>query len=299
MSRGHAGGRRGPAARATVLLLVVLLTAASGAGLASVPAASAQGTGTTTSAQGTGTTTSGAQGSAANPGAATPGSAGTSTSSTVAPLTPAEQRRADELRKVVRDALERDGEGDGLGDLDTGSVGGVLWRLFLIAVAVVVVIVVIALVRRGPRARRRAAAAAVVEGDAAGELERQARRAEEAGEHRAAVVLWFRAGTRGLLERRRIRTAATSTAGQVARAAGDDRVAALAVAHDRAAYGPGPVDADASRGAREGWATVLREGPASADATTAGTAAPVGTSTTVGRDAGPETPTDASRGGGS
>lgn len=231
MSRRRAGGRRGLRAGAAVLLVVVLL--------------------------GSGIVLPGATGIAL-----AQGTAGAPTTTAAAPLTPAEQRRADELRAVVRDALERDGDGDGLGDLDTGSIGGVLWRLAVVALAVVAVIVAIALVRRGPRARRRAAAAAATADDGAADLERQALRAEEAGEHRAAVVLWFRAGTRGLLERRRIRTAGAGTAGQVARAAGDERVAALAVAHDRAAYGPGPVDADASRGAREGWATVLRDEPA-------------------------------------
>ncbi|MEV4423529.1 hypothetical protein AB0L40_26710, partial [Patulibacter sp. NPDC049589] len=126
--------------------------------------------------------------------------------------------------------------------------------------------------------------------DGAAELERQARRAEEAGEHRAAVVLWFRAGARRLRERRRVRADETTTATQVARAAGDDRVLALAVAHDRAAYGPGPVGPDASRGAREGWAAVLAdrrpagsEGPGPAG----GTAGGGGTATTAGTPPGP------------
>jgi hypothetical protein len=95
--------------------------------------------------------------------------------------------------------------------------------------------------------------------DGADERERLALRAEEEGAHREAVVLWFGAGARRLAGRPGTGVAtAVATAGQVARASGDPRVAALAVDHDRAAYGPGPVGPDASRGAREGWRAVLR-----------------------------------------
>ncbi len=117
----------------------------------------------------------------------------------------------------------------------------------------------VALARRGPRRRGRAEDVAVAGDARVADLEREARRAEEAGEHRTAVVLWFRAGTRRLRDARRVRAAETATPSEVARAAEDHRVAVLAVDHDRAAYGPGPVGPDASRGAREGWAVVLRE----------------------------------------
>jgi len=197
----------------------------------------------------------------------------------VAPTSPQGRAKADELRTVARDALARDArDGDDGGtslDLDDSllGIGGVVWRILLVLLLVLAVVVGVALYRRGPRRRRRAGRAAVAGGDPADDLERQALRAEEAGEHRAAVVLWFRAGTRRLGEALRIRADATATAGQVARASGDPRVLTLAVDHDRAAYGPGPVGADASRGAREGWRAVLRE-PAGGDRPDAGDEAP-------------------------
>jgi hypothetical protein len=175
--------------------------------------------------------------------------------------TDAERRKAAELREVARDALaERRRDGRDL-DLDDSllGLGGVVWRVLVVVLVLLAVVVGVALYRRGPRRRRRAGTATPDRGGAASDLEAQARRAEERGEHRAAVVLWFRAGARRLAERRRVRADGAATAGQIARESGDPRVGELAVAHDRAAYGPGPVGADASRGAREGWAAVLRE----------------------------------------
>lgn len=257
--RRPSAGRRDPA-RLLALLLVVLVAA--GPGLepfGGVPVAAAQA----------------------------------GTSSVPAP-TVAEQRKAAELRRVARDALAERRRDDRDLDLDDSllGLGGVVWRVLLVVLVVLAVIVGISLYRRGPRRRRRAGTTPETGGDAAGELEARAKRAEEQGEHRAAVVLWFRAGTRRLADRRRVRADGTATAGQVARESGDARVGALAVAHDRAAYGPGPVGADASRGAREGWAVVLRDpapsaaSPAAADRNaagpTAGSAPSVGAPPTAG-----------------
>jgi hypothetical protein len=198
----------------------------------------------------------------AGPGAIVPGRAqAAAAGQAVPPPTAAEARRAAELRRVARDALAGEGRDDVDLDQELLGIGGVAWRVLAVLLVVLVVVVGIALARRGPRRRRRDAAAVAAPDDAAAELERLARHAEAAGEHRAAVVLWFRAGTRRLREARRVRGDAAATAAQVARESGDPRVATLAVEHDRAAYGPGPVPAEASRGAREGWAAVLR-GPA-------------------------------------
>jgi hypothetical protein len=197
----------------------------------------------------------------AGPGAIAPAHAqGGPVAQGVPPPTAAEARRAAELRRVARDALAGKDQGVDL-DEELLGIGGVAWRVLAVLLVVLVVVVGIALARRGPRRRRDDAAAVTARDDAAAELERLARQAEEAGEHRAAVVLWFRAGTRRLRERRRVRVDVAATAAQVARESGDPRVATLAAEHDRAAYGPGPVPAEASRGAREGWTAVLH-GPA-------------------------------------
>lgn len=173
---------------------------------------------------------------------------------------PQDRAKADELRRVARDALSGPDADDDV-DLDGSllGIGGVVWRVLLVVLVAVAVVVGVALYRRGPRRRRRSDPTTVRDGDGADDLERLALRAEQDGEHRAAVVLWFRAGTRRLAARLRTAPDVTATAGQVARASGDPRVRDLAVAHDRAAYGPGPVGPEASAGAREGWRTVLRE----------------------------------------
>jgi hypothetical protein len=157
---------------------------------------------------------------------------------------------------VARDVLrDPDGAGD---DLDLQGAGGVVWRVLLVLLVAVLVLVAVRLARRGPRRRAAALAPASATDDDLAALERAARDAEARGDHRGAVVLWFRAGARRLGRRRGLRVPAVATAGQVARAAGDGRVTALAAAYDRAAYGPAPVGPDASAGAREGWAAVLR-----------------------------------------
>ncbi|MDO9410930.1 hypothetical protein [Patulibacter sp.] len=189
---------------------------------------------------------------------------------------PRDRAKAEELRTVARDAL-READRDDV-DLDVSllGIGGVVWRVLLVVLIGVAVVVGVALYRRGPRRRRRAGTDAPAGAGGPDDLERLALRAEQEGEHRAAVVLWFRAGARRLGGRSRtgaggaatagvpVTAAATATAGEVARASGDPRVRALAVDHDRAAYGPGPVGPEASRGAREGWRAVLREPAAAA-----------------------------------
>ena len=181
--------------------------------------------------------------------------------SAVPPPSAAEQRRAAELRQVARDALRRRAAGDDGPDLDGSllGIGGVVWRVLAVVLVVVAVLAGIALYRRGPRRRRRAAAPGSAAPDGIAALEERARAAEGRGEHRTAVVLWFRAGAQRLAALRRVRADVASTAGDVARRSGDPRVAELATLHDRAAYGPGPVGADDSRGTRVGWATVLRD----------------------------------------
>lgn len=217
-----------------------------------------------------------------------PGPSGTAQAqSAVSPSTPADRAKAEELRKVARDALAGRPADDDDVDLDGSllGIGGVVWRILAVVLVAVAVLIGIALYRRGPRRRRRGGPAAAVDGDETAELERQALRAEEAGEHRAAVVLWFRVGARRLAERLRLRAVGAATASQIARESGDPRVGALAVEHDRAAYGPGPVGADASRGAREGWRAVLREPVAAGDRPTGG--ARSGDGSSAGDDAGP------------
>lgn len=181
--------------------------------------------------------------------------------SSVPPPSADGQRRAAELRQVARDALRRRDAGDDGPDLDGSllGIGGVVWRVLAVVLVVVAVIAAVALYRRGPRRRRAAAAAGVAAPDGIAVLEERARAAEGRGEHRTAVLLWFRAGALRLATLRSLRADGTSTASDVAHRSGDPRVAGLATLHDRAAYGPGPVGADDSRGTREGWAEVLRD----------------------------------------
>lgn len=238
---GRPGSRRRgrPSALALVVLLVLVAGPAPGSLAIGPPVAAAQG------------------GASSVP--APPVARGGASSVPASP--PAERRKAAELRRVARDALAGRRGDDRALDLDDSllGLGGVVWRILLVVLVGVVAVVGVSLYRRGPRRRGRRNAGPEAAGDATAQLEGRARRAEEQGEHRAAVVLWFRAGTGRLVEDRRVRVDGTATAGHVARESGDPRVGELAVAHDRAAYGPGPVGPDASRGAREGWAVVLRE----------------------------------------
>jgi hypothetical protein len=188
------------------------------------------------------------------------------------PMGPPERRPAGDRRRGARalrrpDRRDRD-EPDRVDDSDFDppllGLSGVAWRVLLVLAVIVAVVVAVQLSRRGPprrRRRRRAVretaedVAAVVDG-----LEQQARAAERDGEHRIAVALWFAAGTRRLAASTPVRGDGTATSGQVARHSGDERVGVLAVAHDRAVYGPGPVGPEDSRAAREGWTAVL-DGP--------------------------------------
>ncbi len=187
------------------------------------------------------------------------------------PLDRGERRRADELRRTAREIVgdpepERAGTTtrSRLDDLDAGDgAPSGWWRVLLLIVAVGALL---ALLGARPWRRRRAdreaaARGAVVATEAVAELERHAREAEGAGEHRRAVVLWFRVGVLRLRERGRLRGAGPDTSGSVARALGDDRVSALAHGHDRAAYGAAPIEAPESAAAREGWAAVLEREP--------------------------------------
>ncbi|WP_022927122.1 hypothetical protein [Patulibacter americanus] len=192
-----------------------------------------------------------------------PGPARAAAQTTAVPPTPGERATADRLRGVARDVLrDPDEAGD---DLDLQGAGGVVWRVLLVLLVAVLVLVAVRLARRGPRRRAAALAPAAASADDLAALERAARDAEARGAHREAVLLWFRAGARRLTDRRGLRVPALATAGQVARAAGDPRVTALAAGYDRAAYGPAPVGPAASAGAREGWTAVLRApGPGAA-----------------------------------
>ncbi|MEV4421152.1 hypothetical protein AB0L40_14400, partial [Patulibacter sp. NPDC049589] len=83
----------------------------------------------------------------------------------VAAPSPAEQRRARELRKVAEDAI-RDGDDADLDfSVDPLGLGGVLWRVLLVVVIVLAVAVAVALARRGPRSRRREAGMVAAAGD--------------------------------------------------------------------------------------------------------------------------------------
>lgn len=191
------------------------------------------------------------------------------TTAAAAPSTPAERATADRLRGVARDVLrDPDEAGD---DLDLTGAGAVLWRVLLVVLVAVLVLVAVRLARRGPRRRAAALVSAAPSDDDLSAVERAARDAEARGEHRRAAVLWFRAGAGRLARRRGLRVPPVATAGQVARAADDPRVFALATAHDRAAYGPASVGPEASAAAREGWAAVLRD-PEPGESGTAGPA---------------------------
>lgn len=187
------------------------------------------------------------------------------------PLDAGERRRADELRETAREIVgdprpERTGgtTRPRLDDLDAGDGGpSGWWRLVLL---IVVVGALLALLGARPWRRRRTdreadARGAVAAAETVTGLERGAREAEAAGEHRRAVVLWFRLGVLRLRERGRLRGPGPDTSGSVARALGDERVRALADGHDRAAYGAAPIEAPESAAAREGWTAVLEREP--------------------------------------
>lgn len=172
--------------------------------------------------------------------------------------TPAEQREARRLRETARDLLG-DGRQDGLESLDVGGAGDWAWRALLVIGIAVAVLVAVGLARRGPRRRVRPAQVATAAGSDVAVLEQRAADAEARGEHRAAVVLRFRAGTLRLLARGALRPSSARTAGQVARAVPHPAIGGLAAGYDRAAYGGGAVGPDDSRIAREGWSAVLAE----------------------------------------
>lgn len=172
--------------------------------------------------------------------------------------TAAERREARRLRETARDLLG-EGRRDGLESLDVGGAGDWAWRALLVIGIAVAALVAVGLARRGPRRRVRPAQAATAAGSDVAVLEQRAADAEARGEHRAAVVLRFRAGTLRLLARGVLRPSAARTAGQVARAVPHPAIGALAAGYDRAAYGSGAVGPDDSRVAREGWSAVLAE----------------------------------------
>jgi len=185
------------------------------------------------------------------------------------PLDGDERSRADRLRGVARDLLgdrpradDRDGGGSPSIPDDGGGPSWLLRALLVLLIGVAVVGVVAAVLarRRRPAARARPGGAPLAGGPSVEELERRAQEAEARGDHRAAVVLRFRAGVRRLRERGRLPAAAAATSGTVAAATGDPRVAALARDHDRAAYGADEVGSELSRRAREGWTAVLAGG---------------------------------------
>jgi hypothetical protein len=146
--------------------------------------------------------------------------------------------------------------------------GGVAGDVILVTVAAIVVAAIATVAGAWARDRARRAAEGRVAGPgdvpaaaAAGpaELERQARAAERAGDHDAAVRLRFAAGLLRLGAARAIDLRPSLTSGDVGRALQSHRYDALATTHDAVAYGGRRAAAADSDAAREHWPEVLGE----------------------------------------
>jgi len=114
-------------------------------------------------------------------------------------------------------------------------------------------------IRRRALAIERARAAALPPTDDPRALEREAERAERAGEWERAVRLRFRAGLLRLDGRGIIAYRPSLTTGEVSRAVGSPAFAEVGERFDAIAYGGRPAAADDADAARRGWTAVLAE----------------------------------------
>jgi hypothetical protein len=163
--------------------------------------------------------------------------------------------------RPFRKPLER------LGDWINSAINGITfgnspfgWFVLAAMVAGVVGLIAALLSRRrvkGPGSRRRDAAAVSAEDPV--ELERQAERAEQAGDHSLAVRLRYRAGLLRLRDREAIDYRPSLTAHQVSAQLRSERYDELATRFEGVAYGEQEASAeDAADAARE-WREVVKE----------------------------------------
>ena len=134
------------------------------------------------------------------------------------------------------------------------------WIVVALVAALATAVVVTVWGRR--RATRAGAPAASIGGDEPehpSHLEREARKAERAGDHERALRLLFRAGLLRLGSRGAIDYRPSLTSGEVSRRLRQPAFDRLASDFDEIVYGGRPPGAGDVEGSREGWRSVLAE----------------------------------------
>jgi hypothetical protein len=145
--------------------------------------------------------------------------------------------------------------------LGADAPGGtpVVWSLFAFGVLLVAFALAATTIRRRAVVIERARRAALPAADDPRALERDAERAERAGEWERAVRLRFRAGLLRLDRRRVLAYRPSLTTGEVARAVGSPAFAEIGARFDAIAYGGRTAQRDDAEAARRGWEQVLAE----------------------------------------
>jgi hypothetical protein len=148
---------------------------------------------------------------------------------------------------------------DWFDDLGATVPGGpiVLWMALAALVIVAAGAITSTTIRRRAIAIERAREASLPETEDPHALEREADRAERAGDWERAVRLRFRAGLLRLDRRHVIEYRPSLTTGEVARAVGSPAFAEVGERFDAIAYGGRPAERDDAEHARRGWAEVL------------------------------------------
>jgi Domain of unknown function (DUF4129) len=146
-----------------------------------------------------------------------------------------------------------------LEDLGPDVPGGpaALWIALAAAVLLAATTVTSMTIRRRAVAIERARRAALPPTEDPRALEREAERAERAGEWERAVRLRFRAGLLRLDRRRVIAYRPSLTTGEVARAVRSPAFAEVGQRFDAIAYGGRPARREDAEHARRGWEAVL------------------------------------------
>lgn len=146
---------------------------------------------------------------------------------------------------------------DNLGPVPGGPIA--LWIVLAAGILLLAASITGTTIRRRAIAVERARRAALPATDDPRTLEREAERAERAGEWERAVRLRFRAGLLRLDRRKLIEYRPSLTTGEVARAVRSPAFAEVGERFDAIAYGGRPAHRDDADAARHGWETVLSE----------------------------------------
>jgi Domain of unknown function (DUF4129) len=146
------------------------------------------------------------------------------------------------------------------GDVPGGPL--VVWMVLAAGVLLLATVIAGTTIRRRAIAIERARRAALPPTEDPRALEREAERAEGAGEWERAVRLRFRAGLLRLDRRHVIAYRPSLTTGEVARAVGSPAFAEVGERFDAIAYGGRPAEREDAEAARRGWEAVLAEAAA-------------------------------------